>query len=155
MAKVGGDTLSKLSGVRVSAFKEQYKPLYGLLLAANQRLEEVGDLAIWFLILLAIGCSVGLHLAWLDEWIGYSLAALRNWYVYILIWLAAFALFGIHISIGQKWVYAQLRSEIAAAMRRNGYSQYTLLAEIEGDLAVKRIAEHLKQDRELDRFQVK
>jgi len=139
----------------MSEFKEHYKPLYGLLLVANQRLEEVGDLAFWFLILLAIGCSVGLHLEWLDELAGYPLAALRNWYVYVLIWLAAFALFGIHISVGQKLVYTQLRPEIAAAMRRNGYNQYTLLAEIEGDLAVKRVAAHLKQDRELDRFQMK
>lgn len=132
--------------------KEQDRELYGLLLAANQRLNEVGDLSIWVLILLAVFSSVGLHLEWLDEIIGYPLGNLRNVYVHLLIWLAAFAVFGISLEIGRRAAYARIRLELAALMRRSGYTQYTLLAEIEHDPELKLIAESLKQDREMHRL---
>jgi len=137
------------------ALKTQHKELYGLLLAANQRLSSVGDQVLWILVLLAAAASVGLHLEWLDEWIGYPLGGLRNLYVYVLIWLAAFALFGLFLDTRKKAVYAQLRPELAGVMRRCGYTQYTLLAEIEGDPGLSLIAERIKQDPDMDRAQAR
>lgn len=131
---------------------EDNKELYGRLLAANQRLDGQGNLSIWLLILLAALLSVGLHLQWLDALSGYDLGALRNGYVYGLIWLIAFILFGIFKELGEKIAYARIKRELVPLMRRSGYTQYTLLAEMEEDPALKEIAERIKQDQNMDQL---
>jgi hypothetical protein len=131
---------------------EDNKELYGCLLAANQRLESPGGYSLWLLILLPAFLSVGLHLQWLDVLSGYDLGALRSGYVYGLIWLVAFILFCVFADLEVKIVYARIRRELVPLMRRSGYTQYTLLAEMEEDPALKEIAERIKQDQNMDQL---
>ena len=131
---------------------EDNKELYGCLLAANQRLDSPGGYSLWLLILLPAFLSVGLHLQWLDALSGYDLGALRSGYVYGLIWLVAFILFCVFADLEVKIVYARIRRELVPLMRRSGYTQYTLLAEMEEDPALKEIAERIKQDQNMDQL---
>jgi hypothetical protein len=132
---------------------EDNKELYGHLLAANRRLESTGGHSFfWLLILLPAFLSVGLHLQWLDVLSGYDLGALRSGYVYGLIWLVAFILFCVYADFAVKIAYARIRRELVPLMRRSGYTQYTLLAEMQEDPALKEIAESIKQDQNMDQL---
>ena len=70
--------------------------------------------------------------------------------MYGLIWLIAFILFGIFKELGEKIAYARIKRELVPLMRRSGYTQYTLLAELEEDPGLEQIAEIIKHDQNMD-----
>ncbi len=134
---IGGDQSSEL--------KKEHSELHGRLLIANERLENVGTMLIWMMLLAVVGACVALHKAWLDPVFGIPVENLQGWGVYSLILLVAFVFYSIYNEVAEKMAYRRIHPSIENYLSQNGLSLPWLVSQIEGDESLSEVAEQLKK----------
>lgn len=133
----------------VSSLKSEHEELYGLLLHSNRQIDNSGMFT-FFLTLLATGVLIlSIHMQWLDPMIGVDLNRLRHFIAYIVIGVVAFFLLGCIIGVLERRAYHATRPQILDYLYSSKLSVNSLLAKIEGDEQLKKIAAQLQGDRSI------
>lgn len=133
-----------------SSFKQSNKHLYGLLMQANEKLDNVGTTLIWLLGVAVLALCMSIHMEWFDVILGVPVAKLQSIGVYALIVLATFVVFIIYTGIVERMVYRSVRPTLLKALRESELSVQSLLAEIADNDKLKEIREKIMSDEEVD-----
>jgi Zn-dependent protease len=127
----------------LTVFRKAHRKLYRLLLQANGKVDNVGILFFWVLVLVVASLCVSIHLGWLDDVLGVSLAVLRGAMTYVVISVAAFVALGKYAEAAERRAYEQVKPGILRQLDDEGMSVPTLLAQITDHKPLKKIAELL------------
>jgi hypothetical protein len=135
-----------VDGVDTSVVAARHPRLYGRLLALNAELDHAGSGIAQLPVLLVLTFCVGLHLHWFDDLIGPFAEKLNSIWFFGLVLLALFQFLHAVNGFFERAVYRQGRDELLSQLATEQIDRDTLLALIEGDAAVARVAGHLKLD---------
>ena len=124
-----------------SVCASRHPRLYGRLLAVDAQVEHAGgSLALPALLALAVCAS--LQTPWWPEGVEH----LRTWWVYLLLFGALIFAGSLTVGMLQRRAYSRVREDLFTLMGQENVDRDTLLAMIEGDYAVARVAQQLKLD---------
>lgn len=128
------------------ALKQDHPELYGRLLIANEKVENVGTLSIWLMLAFVLGACVTIQMAWIDTVLGVPVQRLQGWGVYALIAVVSFVIYCIYTHFAEKAAFRNVRQPIIQYLNSYNLSVPWLIAQIENDSSVSDVAEQLKSD---------
>ena len=129
--------------------RSQFPELYAQMLIANERISNVGTLAIWILAAADLILCVGIHKGWVANVGGIPIAQFQSWGVYVLLSILAVIAFSVYTSVFEKRAYQQSRHTIESGLRQARKSGAWLLAQINDDDALSSLAEQMRGDASL------
>lgn len=124
--------------------------LRGVLLSANQAINDAG---MWVLFsgLIAIETAcVGTHLGWWSSVGPLAVRQLQSGWVYLLLHLVGVCLFAAVMQLPERRVYRRQRALVHEAMERSGLNRFQVIGRIADDSTLSCVAGHLKRDHDLD-----
>lgn len=138
-----------VADAETSALAAVHPRVYGRLLAIDADLER-NTTAFTRLPFLALAVfTVGLHLRWWDDWIGANIVdKVDSIWFYILLFIGLYQLFAPIRNRLDRTVYQRHREDLLSLMADERIDRDTLLAMVESDGALARIAYQLKLDTE-------
>ncbi len=126
--------------------QKEHPELYGRLLMANEKLENIGTLVIWLAMMFVLALCATIHMAWVDPIFGIPVAKLQSWWVYLLIVVATFVVYCIYNEINERALYRKLKPGIVNYLNQHGLSIPWLVSQVENDDSLEEIAGQLKND---------
>ncbi len=126
--------------------KQDHPELYGRLLIANEKIENVGTLAVWLMLALVLGICVTIHMGWVAIVFGIPVEQLQGWGVYILIAVVCFVIYSVYTHFAEKAAYRSLRQPVMHYLNQHNLTVPWLVARTENDSSVNDISEQLKTD---------
>ena len=120
--------------------------LRGVLLSANQRINDSG-MALMFSGIVAIeALCVGIHMSWWPAIGTLAIAQLQGVWVYLLIHLIGLCVFGALMALPERRAYKKHRDLVHEAIDRSELNRFEVIGKIEGDPSLSCIATRLKKD---------
>lgn len=135
-----------VQGESGSNLQQEHPELYGRLLMANEKLENVGTLAVWLLMLFIVGLCVTIHMAWIDPLLGIPVENLQGWGVYILIALASFVIYCLYTELAEKIAYRSLKPGIMNYLAQQSLTIPWLVSQLANDSSLEEISDQLKKE---------
>jgi hypothetical protein len=147
-----GDKESSYQEEVSSELKEEHQELYGMLLHANRQIDDAGDFLTIAMLIASVAAGLAVHMEWFDNALGVNLERLRHIVVYIVFGIIDLLAVGYSINFLQRGAYKKLRPQILNQIEIDGISPYKLIARIEGDDALKNVAEQLQADKNFSSY---
>jgi hypothetical protein len=125
---------------------DDWPRLHGLLLSAEQRIDDSGGAVFGSLLVSLIVCyfliANGVVLGDID------LAEYNVWHSYVFLFIGHFVLFGVLNERSEKAAYQELREEILAEIRARGFDLFAVISAIEEGTGgeMKQVAAMLKKE---------
>jgi hypothetical protein len=127
--------------------RREHPELYGKLLEANAAIGDAGGVLILIYSVFLLTVYAGLWMEWYRRIPALRRMDLGNFWIYALVFLVVLGAMIGHFSLLQRLCYRRHRDEILDLFRASRMSRYRLLADLEGDEAVKEVVGAMKRDR--------
>lgn len=135
-----------VTDAETSVIAARYPRVYGRLLALEAQLESAGTaLSRYPFLALAIFC-VGLNLDWWNDWLGALVGKLNSFLFYLIAFVALHQLLTPIKNLLDRSIYRRHHEDLFALLGEERIDRDSLLAMIESDGALSRIAYQLKLD---------
>ena len=132
-----------------NSFKETHKDLYGMLMIANQRIDNVGTFLVWIIGMPTFAFCIAVHMKWLTSIWGIPVDKVRGLGVYTFIVIAASILFFIISELRELQIYKSLRTPLLQKIKNEKIKIEVLVTEISEDPALRKIKERIMNDKSI------
>lgn len=128
--------------------EKDHPRLYGFLLSLNEEIDKAGTTLFNLAVVGAVVFCLGLHLDWWTSWLGDGIVGhLQSIWFYLAFVIGTFFLAGGMGNWFEKRRYQHRREELATLLAEGRLDRYELLALIQNDNALTKVASQIKMDR--------
>lgn len=143
------------SGVEVrlaeeSSIQRSHPEMYGQLLSANEQISQAGTTIIWVVGLISLGVCAAIYREWFASIGPIPVEKLHSFWTYILVLGIGFTIAMYLTELAEARVYQRWKRTIVEALERAGMGRYHLLAQLEGHVEVKAVANMIKRDQRFE-----
>jgi hypothetical protein len=129
------------------SLRRQHQELYGKLLEAHAEVDSAGTLTVWVYLALLLAAYGALWTGWYQQLPALAGMNLNNFWTYLVLLVVALFAYGATTELSERLRYGRHSQEVQNLASRAGVSRLKLLAQLEGDAAVKKALAMIKRER--------
>ena len=133
-----------------SSIQRSYPEVYGQLLSASEQISQAGTSLIWIIGLISLGVCAAVYREWFQNFGPIPVEKLHSFWTYLLILGVGFTISMYLTELQEARVYQRWKRTLVEALERIGMGRYHLLAQLEGHVEVKAVANMIKRDQRFE-----